>query len=249
MNAGFERRSHALLTRAITLLSSMLFLGCATPQLSSITAGEEISVVAAPGPDAAALIEVSNQVIGKYAGSAAAGGVLIGAQLAMVCGPFALFCVPVGAAVGGASGAVAGAVVGIAESPNADATSRLRDRVVEFARTHDPRADLVTSIAERARDNWTVVPHSAGTTLVVHLDGVGVHLLRDESAAVAIRVTIDVRRKQPGAEGGTVTKVFDYTGTSSPVSQWIEDRDDFVAENFSDAYRRVANMVYAELAR
>lgn len=249
MNADVAWADRPSACWATALLLSVLCVGCASVQLAPIRAGEQISVVAAPGSETPASIEVSNQVIGKYAGNAAWGGAWIGAQAGLACGPFALICIPLGAAVVGAGGAIAGAVVGIAESPGADAAAQLRVRIAAFSGTHDPRADLVAAIAERSRDNWTVVPDSAAASLVVRLDAVGVHLLGDESAAVAIRVTVDVRRQGVATQGGSDTKVFEYAGEASPISQWIADHDDFVAENFRGVYRRVANLVYAELAR
>ena len=83
------------LTIFIIVLSVMS--GCASaPKLAQIPNGETVSIVVAASPIADGQTELKSDwvAIGKDLGTGAGGGAVGGGLLGLLCGPWAVYCVP-----------------------------------------------------------------------------------------------------------------------------------------------------------
>jgi hypothetical protein len=239
----------ALAVRAIPLLVSALLAGCATPRLEKIEAGREIAIVSANRSTENFLIDISNKVIGKDAGTGALGGMAAGAPIGLGCGGFAVLCVPITALIGAGIGALGGVAVGVVESLPAETSQQLRSRLDAYRAGNDPRQQVVQAIADKAKGQWTLAAPGSPTTLLVKLEEVAVHSLREDRVALVVRAAVTVRRASATTTSDGDTKTFDYEGPASDVRLWIEDRNNFVAGSFNHAYGHIARSVFADLAR
>lgn len=231
------------------LLLVAMLAGCAATRLEKIEAGQEVAIVSADRGSEGATIEISNKVIGKDAGTGAVGGMVAFAPLGLSCGPWAPLCVPFTAMVGAGVGALGGAVVGVAESLSSETKQQLRGRLDAYREANDPRQRVVEAIADQAKAHWTITPAGSAMTVVVKLEEVSLHALREDRIALVVKAAVGIRRPGENAKTEPDTKTFDYVGPESDVRQWIEDRNDFVARSFDHAFGHIARRVVADLAR
>jgi gas vesicle protein len=233
----------------IPLLACALLAGCATTRLEKIDDGQSIAIVSGNRGAEGATIDISNKVVGTDAGTGAMGGMVAFAPLGLSCGPWAVLCVPFTAMVGAGVGALGGSVVGLAESLSSDTRQQLRAKLDAYRAVNDPRQRVVEAIAGQAKDRWTIRTSGAARTLVVTLEEVSLHALREDRIALVVKADVSIHRAGDPVPTYPDAKTFVYLGSSSDVRQWVEDRNDFVARSFGAAFEYIGRMVVADLAR
>jgi hypothetical protein len=236
-------------TSTILLCAAALVAGCATTRLEKIESGETIAIVSGNRGAEGATIDISNKVIGTDAGAGFAGGLIAGAPLGLSCGPWAVLCVPFTAMVGAGIGALGGSVVGLAESLSSDTRQQLQAKLEAYRARNDPRQRIVEAIADRAKDRWTIALAGAVRTVVVTVEEVSLHALREDRIALVVKAAVSLHGAGQAVPAYPDAKTFVYLGSSSDVRQWLEDRNDFVARSFGTAYEYIGRMVVSDLAR
>ena len=243
-------------------LLSLVLGACATQQLGTVKSGEEIAIVAYSESGPPPAIDISNKAIGRNSAVGGGGGAAIGALAGLSCGPFAIFCVPMGALAYGLVGAGGGAVVGAAQGLPAPVRDQLKAKIEDYSRLHNAPADLMTTITDKARGHWRLVSSQSGTVVTVRLTEMAFQTVSDSRVALAISVDVSVKRPTDSpapqmsvyvdrsrsvSPTGATEKTFNYVGPNYNVRAWIEDKDEFVANSFVHAYRQIAENMLAEL--
>jgi len=104
--------------------------GCAsTAQLPPIRDGSAVAIVVSMSAQARGTTDIANKALGHDASTGAATGAVAGGLWGLACGPFAIFCVPVGAGLGMLTGGVAGAGVGLTGALSNEKATQLRERI------------------------------------------------------------------------------------------------------------------------
>ncbi len=244
--SGLGRR--AVLVAGGTGLGALLG-GCAsTAALRPIPGGEAVAVIV-DVPAGAAETPIRNLAVGSgVAGGVGTGGVA-GGLWGLVCGPFAVFCVPVGAVAGMASGAAVGALVGVTGALPDDKAALLRARLVRVRQGHDLQEELRRNVAERAQRFWRIDPEQPTTTIALELQEIVMTSTRDENIGLVMHVLVTVHAGRPaaGARGGR-QKRYELAGPASQLAVWLDERNDFFDTGFSSAIQQMAAQIVAELA-
>lgn len=226
---------------------TLMLGGCASPpMLSAIgpSARVALEVTSAAGVDGA--IDIHNKAVGSDATKGGVVGGVAGGLYGFACGPFWFLCVPVTAMVGALPGSAAGAVVGASRALAPEKADPLRTRIAQWRQTHDLGAQLQAAIVEQARSRLTLASDDGADAQVhVTLQSLALNSTSDEQIALVAQVLVSVRQ----GTGPEAQKVYDYTGPSSHVLVWLDERGDFIGSSLESFSRQIGAQVVAELAR
>ena len=233
-----------------TVLGLAALCGCAAgPSLRPIPRDETVAFVVAPS--AAANVLITNQSVGHDAAVGGGAGAVAGGLWGLACGPLAILCVPLTAAIGLGTGTVAGAAVGLTGALPADKAQQLRDRLARLSQAHDLQAELHGEIAQRAGRYWRLAAADGARggegpqrTVQVELLDIAFAVDRAEQVGLVLRVRVAVH--EPGAV--LSAKTYAVQGPVSALAVWLDERSDFFDTSLSSALRQTASQIVAELA-
>lgn len=226
----------------IGIAGLLLGLGaCAsTPTLTPLRSGEVVSFVVVRAAPAGERIEIRNETLGRDTTVGAGSGMVVGGLWGLGCGPLAVLCVPLAAALGGATGTAAGALVGVtATLPDAKAAA-LRERLQQALQRHDLPRQLQQQVDERARRHW-VLDTAAAKVVTVELQDLELGSTRDEQVRCIVRVRVTVR-------GSADDKVYEYVGAFGPLTVWLDAGSDVIDTHLASASQQIGSQIVAELA-
>ena len=232
-----------------TLLCCGCFAGCASPpSMSSIRSGESVDIAVTASAPADGGIKITNQALGSDTTTGVRSGLVAGGLWGLSCGPFAFFCVPMGAAVGALTGTVAGAAVGVTGALSEEASSQLRERVNKVRQSHDVLGELRNNITERAGKHWALQPGAGLHVLSVEMHELALTSTRDERIGFVLRATVSLRDSSKAAAENPRQKLYEYSSPLSPLSVWMDPGSDFLDTSLSSATQQIATQIVAELA-
>jgi hypothetical protein len=231
-------------------LASAALGGCAqAPVLTPVASGEPLRIVVNAAGSTGERLAIRNTALGDGASAGAGTGAVAGGLWGLTCGPFAVLCVPLGAAAGLLSGGAAGAAVGATGALPAEKADRLRER---FARTWSAPAlvdELRREVVERARARWTLVDDAAAATLVLEMKALELDSTRDEHIGLILHVAASVRAASAPSSPAPAPRQYDYVGPRAPLVVWLDEGSDFLATSFANAMRQIAAQVVAEMVQ
>jgi hypothetical protein len=233
-----------VLVRSAVAVVVAICAGCAAV-VPPINPGEEIAIVS----EKIVKIDVVKMDIGKGAATGAVAGagagIIYGALVATVCGPFYALCLPSSIAAMGGTGAVAGGIAGGVVGQLMSISPEKRDRLIANLGNVDAQDGLAAAIETRARARWKIVPAPAPNEIVVRLEKVDLRTKREKE--VALGLTATVLWKDKDYPQRVMSKTYDYVGASAPLEEWIEDQGGFVARMFGRGYAQIADELVADL--
>ena len=102
-------------TQAVCVgLAIAMLSGCATgPKLPTIQGGETVAISVTTNVPVDRTLTIRNEAMGTGVSAGIGTGLVAGGLWGLACGPFAVLCVPLGAATGVLAGTAAGAAVGV----------------------------------------------------------------------------------------------------------------------------------------
>ena len=225
-----------------------LLPGCATPPpLTPLRNGVTVSFTVVRAEGSGGELSVSNQALGSGMAVGAGSGAVIGGLWGLVCGPWAVLCIPLAATAGAGAGTAVGAAVGLTGALSKDKAAQLRDRMVRAQRTHDPLDDLRRHVAEKARRYWKLDVDPPAFVVTIQLQDIQLTSTRDEQVGFWLEAHVSVRPAgQPPAS--TLERAYRYAGPVSPLAVWLDNDSDFVDTSLSNAHSQIASQIVAELA-
>ena len=234
--------------RAITVLvlsCSLALCGCATaPSLQPVPAGDPMSIAVVANPKYPLDIDVRNTALGDAMSTGAGAGALAGGLWGLTCGPFAVLCVPLGAATGMLTGVAAGAAVGAAGALPGDKATQVKDRLLRLEQAHPVVADLQRNLAARAQKYWTVSPDSSAALITAELQPLKVATTRDERLQFILRVTVTQRQ----ANATPLQKTYEYASPLAAMPIWLDEGSDFLDTSLTSACQQISAQIVADLA-
>lgn len=237
---------------AIAILTIIILPGCASaPKLAQIPNGETVSIVVAASPTADGQTELKNDAVGKDLKKGAGGGAVGGGLAGLTCGPFAIICVPFGAAVGAIAGGAAGAVVGTAGNLSAEQASQLRDRMLRLNESHDKLAELTTNLNDRAARYWDLTSTEPQTTVSVEVQNLILASTHADQVRAILQVSVTVKKKsdKPPVKGkAPVVKDYEYASPYASLDVWLDDKSDFAETSISSAIQQISSQIISDLA-
>ena len=233
-----------------------LLVGCATKQITTIRRGEPVSIVFPKSPQTDGVIDIHNEELGRNtaagAGTGAVGGAVAGGLTGLICGPFVFLCMPVlalaGAITGTAVGAGVGAGVGVTGSLSSEKAAQLRDRLIRVQQSHSLPAELQKNVNDRAQKCWKLVTDQSAALVTIELQDLLLRSNRDEEISCVVQVLVSVQ--QPGAiqSDPPEKKKYEYVGTFSSLSVWMDESSDFVDTQFTSASQQIAAHIVSDLS-
>ncbi len=228
----------------------VVLAGCAAPpQVPPLRDGEAIRIVVIKSPQASGEMPIRNQALGSGVSAGAGSGAVVGGLWGLACGPFAVLCVPLGAATGVITGSVAGAAVGATGALDGDKSARLRDRLARALQSHDLLDELRRNVTDRARGHWLLDADPPGSVVTIELQDLQLTSTRDERIGLIVRVQVRVQPAGTPAAAVPPGKTYDHAGPVSPLEVWLDERADFLDTTFSSASQQLAAQIVSELAR
>jgi hypothetical protein len=224
--------------------------GCASaPKLDQIPNGETVSIVVAVSPTADGQTELKNDATGKDVGIGAGGGAVGGGLLGLLCGPWAVVCVPYFATYGAIGGGVAGAVVSSDGSLSSEQATQLRDRMLRFNESHDKLAELTTNINDRAARYWDLSSSEPQTTVRVGVHNLKFATTHGDQVRAILQVSVMVFKKsdQP-LNAVPVVWGYEYSSPYANLDEWLDDKSDFADTSISSAIRQLSSEIISDLA-
>lgn len=219
------------------------------PALTPVAGGERLRVDVGMAASTGERLAIRNMALGEGASAGAGSGAVAGGLWGLTCGPFAVLCVPLGAAAGLVTGGAAGAAVGATGALPDEKGDRLRERL---ARSW-PQAALVgglrREVTERARAVWTLVDDPAAAALVLEVQALELGSTRDEQVGLVVRVRASVRPAGSPAASVPESRLYEYLGPRAPLTAWLDEGSDFMDTSFGNAMRQIAAQVVAEMRR
>ena len=235
--------------RAAAAIASLGALcGCAsTPQLASIRDGTAVSIEVSTSTAFSGATTIENKALGHDTSAGAGTGAVAGGLWGLVCGPFAVICVPAGAALGALTGSVAGAGVGLTGALSEAKTEQLRDRLRRALAANPPVDELRRNVADRASLHWKMAGADASDVVTMELKELVLTSTRDEQIGFVAYVLVSARR---GGAGGPVTqKTYKYAAPDSSLDIWLDEHNDFIDTSIRVAMQQLATQIVSELAR
>jgi hypothetical protein len=226
-----------------------LVCGCASPPtLPPIRHGDAVAFTVAMSPDAKGSIQIRNEAVRNDMSAGVGSGLVAGGLWGLTCGPFAVLCVPLAAALGGVTGAAAGAVVGVTGALPDDKAVLLRDRLHREDVARPLLGALQTQIDERARKLWQLDASPSATVVRVELQDLLLISTRDERVrcVVQVRVSVLAGDAKPGA--APPSKMYEYVGPYSALAVWLDEGSDFVGTSLASASQQLAAQIVSDLA-
>ncbi len=215
-------------------------IGCAgPPTLAPIARGEAVAITVVRSPQSDAPVRVRNEALGKDAATGAGSGALVGGLWGLGCGPFAVLCVPLGAAAGLVTGITAGAVVGVSGALADDKVEQVRDRLARQQQSRPLAAELQRAIDARAQRHWQLDASPMATAVTVELQAIELTSTRDERVRATVRVTVTAR---------PATRVYEYLGPYGSLAVWLDEGNDFIETTLAGAGQQLAAQIVADLA-
>ncbi len=225
-----------------------LLPACATPpRLSSLRSGLAVAFVVVKAEGSGGELSVSNKALGSGMAAGAGSGAVIGGLWGLVCGPWAVLCIPLAATAGAGAGTAVGAAVGLTGALSKDKAAQLRGRMARAQRAHDPLDELRRHVAEKARRYWKLDIDPPAFVVTIQLQDIQLTSTRDEQVGFWLEALVSVRPAgQPPAS--TLEKAYRYAGPVSPLAVWLDNDSDFVESSLSNAHNQIASQIVAELA-
>lgn len=144
---------------ALALLSAC----AAVPGLPTIQNVETVSILVTRTEKPSAPIAIRNEAIGTGVSAAVGTGLVAGGLWGLACGPFAVLCVPLGAATGAMAGSAAGAVDGMTGALSDEKAARLRERLGRPQASHPLVDELERPVSNQALKYGTLDSASAAS--------------------------------------------------------------------------------------
>jgi hypothetical protein len=231
---------------SVLILAACLAAGCATDHVG-VRNGQQIAFIADSTTAAFPPVEFSNEAIKQDAAGGMAIGTLVGAPLALACGPFAPFCLGPAMLLGASAGTVAGAAVGMIEGLPEESRRRMQQHANDYLRSHDLRAQVLADLNDEGKALWTITdPSPSVATVRVSLDKVSFYGLRNGSVGLIVHTRI-VIRPAGGSRVDEEENKFRYVGAAYDWRAWVENRNGMVAENLHRASADAASMIVTHL--
>lgn len=239
---------------AILMLAALS--GCAPKQLTPIRRGEPVAFAVAQSPKADGQITIRNDDLGSKtttgAGTGAGAGAVAGGLSGLACGPFAVLCVPAGAAVGAITGLVAGAGVGagvgVTGSLSEEKATRLRGRLLHVQQSHSLLAELQKNINDRAQRYWKLSTDPPAALVTVELQEVLLRSTRDEQITCVVQVQVSVQQGGPKQPDPPEKKIYQYVSAPSALSVWLDESSDYIDTLLTSASQQIAAHLVSDLA-
>ncbi|MFN0185433.1 MAG: hypothetical protein ACKVQR_16600 [Aquabacterium sp.] len=223
-----------------------LIVGCSSsPRLDTLSAGQDVAVIAARPAGADARARIRNVAVGMDAGIGGGAGMVAGGLAGAGCGPLAFLCIPAGVLAGAVAGAGLGAVVGLAAGLSAEQEALLQARLALAQQRADPPEHLRRQVAQRLNQDGHPGPQPAAVTVTVQWGELHFVLGHGERLGMVASVPVTVQRH---ASAASQTRTFVYSGPMVGLPIWLDDRSDFLEASLSTAVQQIAAQIAAELA-
>ncbi len=227
----------------------MLAGGCSTTPMLPALRADEPPRFDFPEPTTTGALTIANLSVGEGARTGSQIGVVSGALWGLACGPLAVLCVPVAAALGAGAGAGAGGIVGIAGALTPEQSEQLRVRLAGARRSHDLAAELREQITRRARSHWDTPASPPKASVTVRLKDVALTSTRDEQIGLVLEVSVSAQRERAAPGSSAQEKLFICRPSPAGLAVWLDARSDYVDVTLSGCVAQIAAQVVAELAR
>lgn len=233
---------------AVAALS--LLCSCATtPSLAPIPSAEAVAISVVMAPRSDGVIPIRNDAIRSGRSTGSTSGAVVGGILGIACGPFAAFCIPIGAAEGGVIGDIAGAAAGATDALPKAKAAQLRGRIAAVLQTHSLLAELSRDVTDRAQKYWTLNSAQPTTRLTVELQGLQLTSTRDERVRCEVRVLVYVEPNASNAAAARARpKQYEYVGPYGSLEGWLDENSDVIAVNLTNASQTIAGQIISDLA-
>lgn len=245
------RRLSVLRNGSALWASLMLILlgGCASvPQLKPIGKGEPVAMFVVNGLQNEGLVSIRNQALGNDTLVGAGTGAVIGGLYGLTCGPWVVFCIPLGMGIGAIYGTVAGAAVGVTGALPEDKAALVRERLSRAQQSHDLLDELRRSVTDRARKHWNLTADPSATVVTVELQDLSLTSTRDEQVGLIVRVLVTVRPSGSLPHTAPKQKTYEYVGAFSSLAVWLDEGSDLLDTSLSSATQQIATQIVSELA-
>jgi hypothetical protein len=235
--------------RLVFVLFLSCVYGCAsTPRLPHIAAGEPVAITVALSAKADGQSDFQNDAMGKDVGKGAGGGALVGGLYGLTCGPFMIFCVPVGAAVGAVAGSAGGAVASIDGGLSKDEADQLRDRLLRLNSSRDKLDELATNITDRAGRYWDLDSEEPRHRVGVEVLDLIMASTHDNQVRCILRVLVSVEKAGDKPARAPRQKTYEYAGPYASLAVWLDENSDFADTSLSNAIAQISSQVVSDLA-
>jgi hypothetical protein len=234
---------------AFAVLMLALLNACASrPALQSIPRNNFIELVVVKSPQASGAIAIHNDTLGRNTKTGVRSGTVTGGLWGLTCGPWAIVCVPVGAAIGAIVGTGAGAVVGATGVLPEDKGTLLRERVTSVMQSHSLLDELNKHVHDRARAYWNVDAGQAASVVRIELQDLLLASTRDERIRFVVQVRVSVQPQ--GAKPIATPKqiLYEYASPHSGLDIWLDKGSDFFDTSLTSASQQLATQIIADLA-
>lgn len=223
--------------------------GCAAaPQRTPIGKGAPVAMVVVKSPQTKGLVDIRNQSLGNDTAVGTGSGAMVGGLWGLTCGPFVVFCIPLGMGMGAIYGTVAGAAVGVTGALPGVKAAQLRDRLDRAQQSHDLLDELRRNVTDSARKHWNLGSDPSATVVTIELQDMSVTSTRDERVSLTVRVLVSVQPSGSPPQTAPTQKLYEYVGAFSNLAVWLDEGSDFLDATLSSATRQIATQIVAELA-
>ena len=219
------------------------------PGLPTIQNAETVSILVTRAEKPNAPVAIRNEAIGTGVSAGVGTGLVAGGLWGLACGPFAVLCVPLGAAAGVIAGSAAGAVVGVTGALSDEKSARLRARLGRLQASHPLVDALQRNVSSRALKCWTLDSASAASVVSIEMQDLELMSTRDEQIRCAIRVLVSVSSSANGRPKSSDKKQYEYLGAYSALSVWLDEGSDFVDTSLSAASQQIAAQIVSDLTQ
>lgn len=233
-----------------TCAALALLLGAcaAPPALPPIRSGEAVAISVAMSPASDGVIRIRNEALSDGMTTGGGSGAVVGGLWGLTCGPFAVLCVPLGAAAGIIAGTAGGAAVGATGALSDQKAERVRSRLVHLQQAHPLLDELKRNISDRAQKYWRLNSGQPGTAVIVELQDLQLVSTRDERVRCVIRVLVSVQPGDGKQAAKPVQKLYEYVGPFGSLAVWLDEGNDFLDTGFTSASQQIAAQIVSDLA-
>ncbi len=238
-------------TRIIYNLAFCIFLhGCASaPSLGTIPDGETVSITVGAAANYPLAINVRNTAVSDGLSTGVGAGGVAGGLWGLTCGPFAVLCVPLGAAAGMVTGGVAGVAVGATGMLSKENEGRLKERLVRIAQTHPVLIEFKQSIEDKARSHWILDREFSKIHVAIEIQELQVVSTRDEHIRFVLQVLASVQDNSLNRKTQPRQKKYEYRSPVSSLAVWLDQQSEFLDTSLTSAAQQISTQVITDLTK
>jgi len=172
----------------------------------------------------------------KGVAAGAAGGALEGVAVSVACGPYFVFCVPVGAAVGAVVGSMGGGVLGGLQGVSAEHVEALQAVTTKLVENRDLDEEFLAQVIASAKraGGGTVNGENADAIIEVRLATYDLVQAPGDQISLFITATMALVSQEEGVTKRREPVDFVYQSPPAHVELWIEND----GARFSDEFDR-----------